>query len=159
MLNYITNFNILRSCIYEIRSTLLYTEDRGQYRFAPLCRGYCIRAGRELIYKVYFTNFSKEISGWYHDMSTDEIVIFHCCEHYVNRFNERYLRRCKRDDIGRIRIFAKRIAKAQLVDQSIAVDPSKRLINIIKIKAKGEYRHLHFITCYQSKEKVKKLLS
>lgn len=95
-----------------------------------------IRAGRELIYKVYFTNFS-----------------------YVNRFNERYLRRCKRDDIGRIRIFAKRIAKAQLVDQSIAVDPSKRLINIIKIKAKGEYRHLHFITCYQSKEKVKKLLS
>lgn len=101
-----------------------------------------IRAGRELIYKVYFTNFSKEISGWYHD-----------------RFNERYLRRCKRDDIGRIRIFAKRIAKAQLVDQSIAVDPSKRLINIIKIKAKGEYRHLHFITCYQSKEKVKKLLS
>lgn len=93
-----------------------------------------IRAGRELIYKVYFTNFSKEISGWYHDMSTDEIVIFHCCEHYVNRFNERYLRRCK-------------------------VDPSKRLINIIKIKAKGEYRHLHFITCYQSKEKVKKLLS
>lgn len=40
-----------------------------------------IRAGRELIYKVYFTNFSKEISGWYHDMSTDEIVIFHCCEH------------------------------------------------------------------------------
>lgn len=39
------------------------------------------------------------------------------------------------------------------------VDPSKRLINIIKIKAKGEYRHLHFITCYQSKEKVKKLLS
>lgn len=35
-----------------------------------------IRAGRELIYKVYFTNFSKEISGWYHDMSTDEIVIF-----------------------------------------------------------------------------------
>lgn len=45
------------------------------------------------------------------------------------------------------------------VDQSIAVDPSKRLINIIKIKAKGEYRHLHFITCYQSKEKVKKLLS
>lgn len=104
-----------------------------------------IRAGRELIYKVYFTNFS--------------IVIFHCCEHYVNRFNERYLRRCKRDDIGRIRIFAKRIAKAQLVDQSIAVDPSKRLINIIKIKAKGEYRHLHFITCYQSKEKVKKLLS
>lgn len=105
------------------------------------------------------TNFSKEISGWYHDMSTDEIVIFHCCEHYVNRFNERYLRRCKRDDIGRIRIFAKRIAKAQLVDQSIAVDPSKRLINIIKIKAKGEYRHLHFITCYQSKEKVKKLLS
>lgn len=121
MLNYITNFNILRSCIYEIRSTLLYTEDRRQYRFAPLCRGYC-------------------------------------CEHYVNRFNERYLRRCKRDDIGRIRIFAKRIAKAQLVDQSIAVDPSKRLINIIKIKAKGEYRHLHFITCYQSK-KVKKLLS
>lgn len=118
-----------------------------------------IRAGRELIYKVYFTNFSKEISGWYHDMSTDEIVIFHCCEHYVNRFNERYLRRCKRDDTGRIRIFAKRIAKAQLVDQSIAVDPSKRLINIIKIKAKGEYRHLHFITCYQSKEKVKKLLS
>lgn len=108
-----------------------------------------IRAGRELIYKVYFTNFSKEISGWYHDMSTDEIVIFHCCEHYVNRFNERYLRRCKRE----------RIAKAQLVDQSIAVDPSKRLINIIKIKAKGEYRHLHFITCYQSKEKVKKLLS
>lgn len=60
--------------------------------------------------------------------------------------------------LGRIRIFAKRIAKAQLVDQSIAVDPSKRLINIIKIKAKGEYRHLHFITCYQSK-KVKKLLS
>lgn len=49
--------------------------------------------------------------------------------------------------------------KAQLVDQSIAVDPSKRLINIIKIKAKGEYRHLHFITCYQNKEKVKKLLS
>lgn len=95
-----------------------------------------IRAGRELIYKVYFTNFSKEISGWYHNMSTDEIVIFHCCEHYVNRFNERYLRRCKRDDIGRI-----------------------RLVNIIKIKAKGEYRHLHFITCYQSKEKVKKLLS
>lgn len=90
---------------------------------------------------------------------TNEIVIFHCCEHYVNRFNERYLRRCKRDDIGRIRIFAKRIAKAQLVDQSIALDPSKRLINIIKIKAKGEYRHLHFITCYQSKEKVKKLLS
>lgn len=42
---------------------------------------------------------------------------------------------------------------------SPAVDPSKRLINIIKIKAKGEYRHLHFITCYQSKEKVKKLLS
>lgn len=109
-----------------------------------------IRAGRELIYKVYFTNFSKEISGWYHNMS---------CEHYVNRFNERYLRRCKRDDIGRIRIFAKRIAKAQLVDQSIALDPSKRLVNIIKIKAKGEYRHLHFITCYQSKEKVKKLLS
>ena len=71
-----------------------------------------IRAGRELIYKVYFTNFSKEIYGWYHDMSTDEIVIFHCCEHYVNRFNERYLRRCKRDDIGRIRIFAERIAKA-----------------------------------------------
>lgn len=106
-----------------------------------------IRAGRELIYKVYFTNFSKEIYGWYHDMS------------YVNRFNERYLRRCKRDDIGRIRIFAERIAKAQLVDQSIAVDPSKRLINIIKIKAKGEYRHLHFITCYQNKEKVKKLLS
>lgn len=33
-----------------------------------------IRAGRELIYKVYFTNFSKEISGWYHDMSTDEDV-------------------------------------------------------------------------------------
>ena len=31
-----------------------------------------IRAGRELIYKVYFTNFSKEIYGWYHDMSTDE---------------------------------------------------------------------------------------
>lgn len=90
---------------------------------------------------------------------TVEIVIFHCCEHYVNRFNERYLRRCKRDDIGRIRIFAKRIAKAQLVDQSIALDPSKRLVNIIKIKAKGEYRHLHFITCYQSKEKVKKLLS
>lgn len=58
-----------------------------------------IRAGRELIYKVYFTNFSKEISGWYHDIS------------------------------------------------------------IIKIKAKGEYRHLHFITCYQSKEKTKKLLS
>lgn len=108
-----------------------------------------IRAGRELIYKVYFTNFSKDISGWYHNMSTDEIV----------RFNERYLRRCKRYDIGRIRIFAKRIAKAQLVDQSIAVDPSKRLINIIKIKAKGEYRHLHFITYYQSKEKVKKLLS
>lgn len=27
-----------------------------------------IRAGRELIYKVYFTNFSKEISGWYHDI-------------------------------------------------------------------------------------------
>lgn len=106
-----------------------------------------IRAGRELIYKVYFTNFS------------DEIVIFHCCEHYVNRFNERYLRRCKRDDIGRIRIFAKRIAKAQLVNQSVALDPSKRLINIIKIKAKGEYRHLRFITCYQSKEKVKKLLS
>ena len=77
----------------------------------------------------------------------------------MNRFNERYLRRCKRDDIGRIRIFAERIAKAQLVDQSIAVDPSKRLINIIKIKAKGEYRHLHFITCYQNKEKVKKLLS
>lgn len=106
-----------------------------------------IRAGRELIYKVYFTNFS-----------TDEIVIFHCCEHYVNRFNERYLKRCKRDDIGRIRIFAKRIAKAQLVDQSTALDPSKRLISIIKIKAKGEYGHLHFITCYQSK-KVKKLLS
>lgn len=101
-----------------------------------------IRAGRELIYKVYFTNFSKEISGWYHD-----------------RFNERYLRRCKRDDIGRIRIFAKRIAKAQLVDQSVALDPSKRLISIIKIKAKGEYRHLHFITCYQSKEKTKRLLS
>lgn len=43
--------------------------------------------------------------------------------------------------------------------KEMIVDPSKRLINIIKIKAKGEYRHLHFITCYQSKEKVKKLLS
>lgn len=53
----------------------------------------------------------------------------------------------------------KEMIKAQLVNQSVALDPSKRLINIIKIKAKGEYRHLHFITCYQSKEKVKKLLS
>lgn len=119
-----------------------------------------IRAGRELIYKVYFTNFSKEISGWYHNISTDEIVIFHCCEHYVNRFNERCLRKCKRDDIGRIRIFAKRIAKAQLmIAQSIAIDSNKRLISIIKTKARGEYKYLHFITCYPSNKKVKKLLS
>lgn len=119
-----------------------------------------IRAGRELIYKVYFTRFDKEISGWYYNIRTNEIVKFHCCEHYVNRFNERYLKKCKRDDIGRIRVFAKRIAMTQLVEQSIALDPSKRLISIVKIKASGEYRHLHFITCYRGGgKKVGKFLS
>lgn len=113
-----------------------------------------IRSNYETIYRVYFTTFGKDASGWYYNVQTTEIVKFHCCKHYVDRFRERYLKDCKRDNICITRVFAKRIAMANLTDKGdIAVEPKKDLIHIVRVSTKRDYRYIQFITCYRDVHK------